>query len=126
MIRLKIIAMKRLLLALLAATTPMVVRGSIDSNIENGNFAFTKPYLLSVTYARSVEAHALYALAITAKNQIKDGNRLDISTALSVNCKTGTYTAAFGFDVEKPLKTARNIARGFCLIHKKQFSHALW
>lgn len=81
--------MKRLLLALLVATTPMLARGSIDSNIENGNFAFTKPYLLSVTYARSVEDHALYALAITAINQNKDGNRLDISTALSVNCKRG-------------------------------------
>ena len=118
--------MKRLLLALLVATTPMLARGSIDSNIENGNFAFTKPYLLSVTYARSVEDHALYALAITALNQNKDGNRLDISTALSVNCKRGTYTAAFGFDVEKPIETAKNIADGFCLIHKKQFSHALW
>ena len=118
--------MKRLLLALLAATTPMVARGSIDSNVENGNFAFTKPYLLSVTYARSTEDYALYALAITAKNQNKDKNGLDISTALSVNCKRGTYTAAFGFDVENPIETARNISASFCLIHKNHFSHAFW
>ncbi|MDA9149061.1 hypothetical protein N9N71_00825 [Synechococcus sp. AH-229-G18] len=119
-------SIKRLIIALLAATNPMIARRSIDSNIENGNFAFTKPYLLSVTYARSAKDHALYALAITAKNQIKDGYGLDISTALSVNCKTGTYTAAFGFDVEKPIETARNIAGSFCLIHQKKFSHALW
>ena len=119
-------SMKRLLIVLLAATTPMIARGSIDSNVENGNFAFTKPYLLSVTYARSAEDHALYALAITAKNQNKDKNGLDISTALSVNCKTGTLTAAFGFDVENPIETATNISASFCLIHKNHFSHALW
>ena len=121
--------MRRLLSAaasLLLAQAPVFAEGSVDSNIENGNFAFTKPYLMSISYARSADDNALYALAITAKDQEQDNNGLDISTALSVNCKTGRVTAAFGFDVVEPIRTARLIAGSFCMIHKKQFSHSYW
>ena len=123
--------MRRLLTAaatasLLLAQAPVLAEGTVDSNIANGNFAFTKPYLMSVSYARSAEDNALYALAITVKDQEQDENGLDISTALSVNCKTGRLTAAFGFDVVEPIKTGQLIAGGFCMIHKKQFSHSYW
>lgn len=118
--------MKRLLVALLMSFHPVLAEGAVNSNIENGNFAFTKPYLMSVSYARSAEDNALFALAITAKDQDKDKNGLDISTALSVNCKNGKFTAAFGFDVQKPMTTAQLIAGSFCFMHKKQWSHSFW
>ena len=118
--------MTRFLIALLAVATPALAEGTINSNAEIGNLAFTKPYLISVTYARSSDNDAAYALAITAKDQIKDQNGLEMSTALFVNCKTGGIAAAYGFDVDQPIETAQTIALSFCVFHKQQFSHSLW
>ena len=86
--------MRRLLSAsatssLLLAQAPVLAGGAVDSSIENGNFAFTKPYLISASYARSAGDNALYALAITAKDQKQDKNGLALPTVLSVDCKIG-------------------------------------
>ena len=118
--------MKKLLIALLMTIHPVLAKGAVEPNIEFGNFAFDKPYLMSLSYARSAQDDALFALAITAKNQAKDKNGLDIPTALSVNCKTGIFTAGFGYDVEEAYKVAELIAGSFCFMHKKQWTHTSW
>ena len=118
--------MKRLFIALLMTLHPALAKGAVEPNIEFGNFAFNKPYLMSVSYARSAQDNALFALAITTKNQAKDKNRLDIPTALSVNCKTGLFTAGFGYDAEDAFKVAKLITGSFCFMHKKQWRHTSW
>ena len=74
--------MKKLLVTLFVSQHPVLVEGALNANIENGNFAFTKPYLMSVSYARSAEDKNLFALAITVEEQDNDRNGLVISTAL--------------------------------------------
>jgi len=59
----------------------------------------------------------LFVLAVTSHD--KDKNGLEISNALSVNCKTESFTTAFGFHADKPIETAQLIAGAFCFIHKQ-------
>lgn len=118
--------MKKLLVALLITLQPQIAAGAVEPTIENGNFAFTKPYLMSVSYSRSSEDKTLFALAITTKGQEKDQNGLDITTAMIVNCKTSIFSAALGFEAEKTIETAQLIAGSFCFMHKQHWSHSFW
>ena len=81
---------------------------------------------MSVSYARSAEDNALFALAISTKGQVKDQNGLDVTTAISVNCKTAIFTSALGFEVEETLEIAQLIAGSFCFMRKKHWIHSFW
>ena len=118
--------MKKFLVALLMTMHPQVAAGAVDPTIENGNFSFTKPYLMSVSYTRSSEDEALFGLAIAIKEQNKDQNGLDVSTAMIMNCKTGIFSAAVYFEVEEVVEAAKLIAGSFCFFHKQHWSHSLW
>jgi len=118
--------MKKLLVILLMTMQPQIAAAAVDPTIRNGNFAFTKPYLMSVSYSRSSEDKALFGLAITAKEQNKDRNGLDIPTAMIMNCKTETFSAALYFEVEEALEAAKLIAGSFCFMHKQYWSHSDW
>ena len=118
--------MKKLLVVLLMTMHPQIAAGAVDPTIENGNFAFTKPYLMSVSYSRSSEDKALFGLAITTKEENKDQNGLDIPTAMIMNCKTGTFSSAVYFEVEKAIEAAKLIAGSFCFMHKQYWSHSFW
>ena len=118
--------MKKLLVVLLMTMHPQIAAGAVDPTIENGNFAFTQPYLMSVSYSRSSEDKALFGLAITTKDENKDQNGLDIPTAMIMNCKTGTFSAALYFEVEKAIVAAKLVAGSFCFMHKQYWSHSFW
>lgn len=118
--------MKKLLVLLLMTLQPQIAAGAVDPTIENGNFAFTKPYLMSVSYSRSSEDKALFGLAITTKEQNKDQNGLDVSTAMIMNCKTGIFSAAVYFEAEETIEVAKLIAGSFCFMHKQYWSHSYW
>ena len=118
--------MKKLLVVLLMTMHPQIAAGAVDPTIRNGNFAFTKPYLMSVSYSRSSEDKALFGLAITTKEKNKDQNGLGIPTALITNCKTGRFSAALYFEVEEAIEAARRIAGSFCFMHKQYWSHSFW
>ena len=68
--------MKKLLVVLLMSWHPQIAAADVDPTIRNGNFAFTKPYLMPVSHAKSEEEKAVFALAITAKEQDRDKNGL--------------------------------------------------
>ena len=51
--------MKKLLVVLLMIMHPQIAAAAADPTIDNGNFEFTKPYLMSMTYSRSSEDKAL-------------------------------------------------------------------
>ena len=89
--------MKKLLVVLLMTMQSQIAAADVNPNIRNGNFEFTKPYLMSVSYSRSSEDKALFGLAITTKEQNKDRNGLNIPSAMITNCKTGKVSAAFYF-----------------------------
>ncbi len=118
--------MKKLLVVLLMTMHPQIAAGAADPTIRNGNFAFTKPYLMSVSYSRSSEDKALFGLAITNKEQNKDKNGLGIPTAMITNCKTNTFSAALYFEVEEAIEAAKAIAGSFCFMHKQYWSHSFW
>ncbi len=118
--------MKKLLVVLLMSMHPQIAAADVDPTIRNGNFAFTKPYLMSVSYSRSSEDKALFGLAIATKGQKKDQNGLDVTSAMIMNCKTGIFSAALYFEVEKPVEAAKLIAGSFCYMHKKYWSHSFW
>ena len=119
--------MKKFLVALLmAAVHPQIAAAAADPTIDNGNFEFTKPYLMSVTYSRSSEDKALFGLAITTKEQNKDRNGLDIPSAMIMNCKTDTFSAALYFELEEAIEGAKLIAGSFCYMHKQYWSHSHW
>ena len=90
---------------------PQIAAADVNPNIRNGNFEFTKPYLMSVSYSRSSEDKALFGLAITTKEQNKDRNGLDIPSAMIMNCKTETFSAALYFELEEAMKE-----RSYCRI----------
>ena len=118
--------MKKLLVVLLMAMQPQIASADVDSTIRNGNFAFTKPYLMSVSYSRSSEDKAVFGLAITTKEQNKDQNGLGIPTAMIMNCKTDIFSAALYFEVEEVIEAAKLIAGSFCYMHKQYWSHSHW
>ena len=118
--------MKKLLVVLLMSWHPQIAAADVDPTIRNGNFAFTKPYLMSVSYSRSSEDKALFGLAITTKEQNKDQNRLDVPSAMIMNCKTGIFSAALYFEVEEAIEGAKLIAGSFCYLHKQYWSHSHW
>ena len=72
--------MNKFLLELLMTLHPSLAEGAVNANIRNGNFAFTKPYLMPVSHAKSEEEKTVFALAITAKEQDRDKNGLAIPT----------------------------------------------
>ena len=115
--------MKKLLVVLLMTMHPQMAVADVDPTIRNGNFAFTKPYLMSVSYSRSSEDKALFGLGITTSEQNKDQNGLGVPTTMIMNCKTGTFSAALYFDVEDAIEAAKLIARSFCYMHKQYCSH---
>ena len=118
--------MKKLLVVLLMSWHPQIAAADVDPTIRNGNFAFTKPYLMSVSYSRSSEDKALFGLAITTKEQNKDRNGLDVPSAMIMNCKTGIFSAALYFEVEEAIEGAKLIAGSFCYMHKQYWSHSHW
>ena len=118
--------MKKLLVVLLMIMHPQIAAAAADPTIDNGNFEFTKPYLMSMTYSRSSEDKALFGLAITTKEQNKDRNGLGVPSAMIMNCKTGIFSTALYFEVEKPIEAAKLIAGSFCYMHKKYWSHSVW
>ena len=81
---------------------------------------------MSASYSKSAEDKSLFILAVTSHDNDKNKNGLKISNALSVNCKTGSFTTAFGFHADKPIETAQLIAGAFCFIHKQQWSDSFW
>ena len=118
--------MKKLLVMLLMTMHPQIAAADVDPNIKSGNFEFTKPYLMSVSYSRSSEDQSLFGLGITTKEQINDRNGLDIPSAMIMNCKTGIFSAALYFEVEEAIEAAKLIAGSFCLMHKQYWSHSFW
>ena len=118
--------MKKLLVVLLMTMHPQLAAAEVDPNMKNGNFEFTKPYLMSVTYSRSSEDNALFGLAITTKEQNKDRNVLDIPSAMIMNCKTDTFSAALYFELEEAIEGAKLIAGSFCYMHKQYWAHSHW
>ena len=118
--------MKKLLFVLLMTLHPQIAVGAVDPTIENGNFAFTKPYLMSVSYSRSADDKTLFALAVTTKELNKDQNGLDVPTAMIMNCKTGIIFAAIYFEVEEAIEAAKHIAGSFCFMNKQHWSHSFW
>ena len=118
--------MKKLLVVLLMTMHSPIAAADVDPNIRNGNFAFTKPYLMSVSYSRSSEDKALFGLAITTKEQNKDKNGLGMPTAMIMNCKTDTFSAALYFEAEEAIESAKLIALSFCYMHKQYWSHSHW
>ena len=118
--------MKKLLVVLLMTMQPQIAAADVNPNISNGNFEFTKPYLMSVSYSRSSEDKALFGLAITTKEQNKDRNGLDIPSAMIMNCKTDTFSAALYFELEEAIEGAKLIAGSFCYMHKQYWSHSHW
>ena len=118
--------MKQILVLLLMTLHPQIAAADVDPNIRNGNFAFTKPYLMSVSYSRSLEDKALFGLAITTKEQNKDKNGLGMPTAMIMNCKTETFSAALYFEAEEAIEAAKLIAVSFCYMHKQYWSHSHW
>ena len=78
--------MKKLLVILLMTMQPQIAAAAVDPTIRNGTIGEALP--MSVSYSRSSEDKALFGLAITAKEQNKDRNGLDITTAMIMNCKT--------------------------------------
>ena len=81
---------------------------------------------MSASYSKSAEDKSLFVPAMASHDNDKDKNELEISTALSVNCKTRRFSAAFGFHADKPIETAQLIAGAFCCMHKKQWSPPFW
>ena len=118
--------MKNLLIALIASTSPALAEGRGVETIEFGNFTFNEPLLISVNYAMSQNNSAVFALGITHSDQKDTKIGLTESTAIHVNCKSGQYTAAFGYNVENFKKTAETITTSFCNFHKQTYSHSLW
>ena len=118
--------MKKLLVVLLMTMHPQLAAAEVDPNIKSGNFEFTKPYLMSVTYSRSSEDNTLFGLAITTKEQNKDRNGLDIPGAMIMNCKTEIFSAALYFELEGGVEASKLIAGSFCYMHKKYWSHSDW
>ena len=118
--------MKKLLVVLLMTLHPQIAAAAADPTIDNGNFEFTKPYLMSVTYSRSSEDKALFGLGITTKEQNKDRNGLDVPSAMIMNCKTKIFSAALYFVVEEGIERAKLIAGSFCYMHKQYWSHSHW
>ena len=118
--------MKELLVVLLMTMQPQIAAADVNPNIRNGNFEFTKPYLMSVSYSRSSEDKALFGLAITTKEQNKDRNGLDIPSAMIMNCKTDRFSAALYFELEEAIEGAKLIAGSFCYMHKHYWSHSHW
>ena len=118
--------MKKLLVVLLMVLYPQIAAAATDPTIDNGNFTFTKPYVMSVSYSRSSEDKALFGLAIATKGQKKDKNGLDVTSAMIMNCKTGIFSTALYYEVEKPMEAAKLIAGSFCYMHKKYWSHTHW
>jgi len=118
--------MKKFLAVMLMSMHPQIAAVDVDPTIRNGNFAFTKPYLMSVSYSRSSENKALFGLGITTKGQNKDQNGLEIPTAMIMNCKTETFSAALYFEAEEAIEAAKLIAGSFCFMHKKYWSHSHW
>ena len=118
--------MKKLLVVLLMTMHPQLAAAEVDPNMKSGNFEFTKPYLMSVTYSRSSEDIALFGLAITTKEQNKDRNGLDIASAMIMNCKTEIFSAALYFELEGGFEASKLIAGSFCYMHKKYWSHSDW
>ena len=118
--------MKKLLFVLLMTLHPQIAAADVDPSTRSGNFEFTKPYLMSLTYSRSSEDKALFGLAITTKEQNKDRNGLDIPSAMIMNCKTDTFSAALYFELEEAIEGAKLIAGSFCYMHKQYWSHSHW
>ena len=118
--------MKKLLVVLLMSMHPQIAAAEVDPTISSGNFAYTKPYLMSVSYSRSSEDNALFGLGITIKDPNKDQNGLDIPSAIITNCKTEIFSAALYFEVERGIEAAKLIAGSFCYMHKKYWSHSHW
>ena len=118
--------MKKLLVVLLMTMQPQIASADVDPSIRSGNFEFTKPYLMSVTYSRSSEDKALFGLGITTKEQNKDRNGLDVPSATIMNCKTDIFSAALYFKVEEGIERAKLIAGSFCYMHKQYWSHSHW
>ena len=120
------ITMKNLLIALMASISPAFADGKDVETIEFGNFTFKEPLLMSVNYAMSQNNSSVFALAITHSDQAVTKIGLTESTAIHVNCKSGQYSAAFGFNVNNYRNTAETITKSFCDFHKQAYSHSLW
>ena len=118
--------MNKLLVVLIMTTHPQIALAKVDSTISSGNFAHTKPHLMSVSYSKSSEDNALFGLAITTKEQNKDRNKLDIPSAMIMNCKTEIFSAALYFELEGGVEASKLIAGSFCYMHKKYWSHCDW
>lgn len=113
-------------MALSVLVAPALADDSRVKSIEFGNVWFTDP-MLSLNYAQSQDDPAEFALAVTTPDPVKSKNGLAQSTAVLVNCKSGKYSASFGYHPEKSFEDdAELIAVKFCNIHKKSFSHSLW
>ena len=89
--------MNKVLIALLALSSPLQAQGLPASTIESGLISQSDPPL-TITYAQSEDNPVEFALSITtADDPVKADNGLPLSTAIFVNCSFGTYTASFGF-----------------------------
>ena len=121
---------KVVLIGLTACASPTFA-GVAPTTIEYGNFTFTKP-LISINYAMSQNNNALFALAITHSDQMaavfKNNSKAGLteSTAIIVNCKSGLFTASFGYDAGDYKKAAETIVADFCAFHKQTWKHSFW
>lgn len=118
--------MKKLLVVLLMTMHPQIAAAELDPTIRSGNFAYTKPHLMSVSYSRSSENNALFGLGITTKDPNKDQNGLDIPSAMIINCKNDIFSAALYFEMEGGIEATKTIAGSFCYMHKQYWSHSDW
>ena len=121
--------MVKFLLPLVASVLPLVASVSpavAEETIQIGAFTFGDPLMIAVNYAQSQSNSVLFALGITHSNQAMTAIGLTESTAIHVNCKTGEFTAAFGYKTADGNVTGLAISQAFCDFHKKTFSHSLW
>ena len=118
--------MNKVLIALLALSSPLKAQGLPASTIESGLISQSDPPL-TITYAQSEDNPVEFALSITtADDPVKADNGLPLSTAIFVNCSFGTYTSSFGFLAEDSREIAETIAHEFCIKHERAFSHKLF
>ena len=119
--------MVKFLLALVAFVSPAVAADKdLVETVQVGNFTFDEPLMISMNYAQSQSNSVLFALGITHSKQRITGIGLGQSTAIHVNCKTGEFTAAFGYETAGANITGLAISQAFCDFHKKTYSHSLW
>ena len=92
--------MNKLLVVLIMTIHPQIALAKVDPTISSGNFAHTKPHLMSVSYSKSSEDNAWFGLGITNNEPNKDQNGLGIPSAMIINGKTGIFSAALYFETE--------------------------